>query len=213
MENLLLLLREALRTNDFSAWNAFVGAAQPVVASTVFTCLSKWRRPGAEEVEDLVQETFLRMCANNLALLRQFRGDRPEGLTALLRTVASNAVWDYWRSQGAQKRGGDAEMVPLEEVGGSLASSASVERIEQDLLLKQVRVCLSGRPEREQQIFWLYFRHGLTSEAISRIRCVGLSSKGVQSLLHRLTSVVRECLEQKKNLAANEGKAARTSLS
>ena len=44
---------------------------------------------------------------------------------------------------------------------------------------------------RDRNLFWLYYRQGLTAEAISRIPAIGLSAKGVESALLRLTRLLR----------------------
>jgi hypothetical protein len=46
--------------------------------------------------------------------------------------------------------------------------------------------------ERDRQIFWLYHRHGLTAREIASIRYFGLTDKGVESVLVRLTALVKQ---------------------
>ena len=52
---------------------------------------------------------------------------------------------------------------------------------------------LAGEPNftRDFAIFWLYYRQGLTSKAISELAAIGLGVKGVESTLLRLTRLVR----------------------
>jgi hypothetical protein len=64
-------------------------------------------------------------------------------------------------------------------------------------LLARVDGCLSGQPRRDRLVFWLYYRHGLTSQAISSLKFASLSSSGVESLIRRLTLIVRNCLKIK----------------
>jgi len=48
--------------------------------------------------------------------------------------------------------------------------------------------------QRDRTIFWLYYRQGLTAKEIGALPSIGLSLKGVESTLHRLTQLVREHL-------------------
>jgi RNA polymerase sigma-70 factor (ECF subfamily) len=73
-------------------------------------------------------------------------------------------------------------------------------------LIQEVRGCLNevasgSQGERDRRIFWLYFRSGLTASAIASLPTIGLSTKGVESTLLRLTKQVRERLT-----GAREGK-------
>jgi RNA polymerase sigma-70 factor (ECF subfamily) len=47
---------------------------------------------------------------------------------------------------------------------------------------------------RDRNLFWLYYRQGLTAEAISRIPAIGLSAKGAESAIGRLTRLLRETI-------------------
>jgi hypothetical protein len=70
-------------------------------------------------------------------------------------------------------------------------------RIEREILLKQIDRCLevcSQGPEQERDrlIFWLHYQHGMSAKAIAGLPAVGLTAKGVESALLRLTRIVRE---------------------
>jgi RNA polymerase sigma-70 factor (ECF subfamily) len=73
------------------------------------------------------------------------------------------------------------------------------ELLDRKILIQQIdkflREATVGRgSKRDLTIFWLYYRVGLTASAIASLPCVALSTKGVESILHRLTALVRECL-------------------
>jgi RNA polymerase sigma-70 factor (ECF subfamily) len=148
-------------------------------------------------LEDLVQDTFLKLCGNNFSLLRRFRSERPEALVAYIRTIAATVVSDAQRSRVAQKRGSGGEPVNLDDVHNAAEPAQSVKIIERDMLLSQIDKCLSGQTERDRQVFWLYYRQGLTSKGIAAIRAVELTSSGVESLIRRLTIVARKCIERR----------------
>jgi RNA polymerase sigma-70 factor (ECF subfamily) len=184
-----------MEANTLEAWEEFVREAHGVVASTVFKALARWRTPQRDQVEDLVQDTFLKLCAGNFSLLRRFRSDRQEPLVAYIRTIAASVVSDAQRSRAARKRGWGDEPIGLDEIHDAAEPRSSVAAIEREMLLDQVGRCLSGQVERDRHVFWLYYRHGLTSQAIAGIRAVNLTSSGVESLIRRLTTAVRKCLK------------------
>jgi RNA polymerase sigma-70 factor (ECF subfamily) len=46
--------------------------------------------------------------------------------------------------------------------------------------------------ERDRLIFWLYYQQGMSAKAIAALPTVGLTAKGVESALLRLTRQVRK---------------------
>jgi RNA polymerase sigma-70 factor, ECF subfamily len=189
------ILDQALETNGLQSWERFVECAQPIVASALRRVLSRWHNPRNDEVEDMVQESFLKLCANDYRFLRRFRSAHPSALAAYLRTVASTVVVDGYRARSSQKRGSDANAVAMDDVEVAVGSSQAVEAVERRLLIARIERCLSSQKERDRHVFWLYYRQGLTVKAISTIHLIELTSSGVESLIRRLTLAVRKCLK------------------
>lgn len=52
--------------------------------------------------------------------------------------------------------------------------------------------------ERDRAVFWFYYRQGLTAEEIAALPTIGLSAKGVESALRRITTWLRKELEARK---------------
>jgi DNA-directed RNA polymerase specialized sigma24 family protein len=52
--------------------------------------------------------------------------------------------------------------------------------------------------ERDRALFWLYYLQGLTAEEIARLPVVGLTAKGVESVLRRVTRWLREEIERRR---------------
>jgi hypothetical protein len=50
---------------------------------------------------------------------------------------------------------------------------------------------------RDYTIFWLYYREGMTAKAIAGVSSIGLTVKGVESTLLRLTRLVRTRFDQR----------------
>jgi DNA-directed RNA polymerase specialized sigma24 family protein len=52
--------------------------------------------------------------------------------------------------------------------------------------------------ERDRSLFWLYYLQGLTAEEIARQPSAGLTAKGVESALRRVTTWLRAEIEGSK---------------
>lgn len=179
------------------AWTEFVRRFQPLIASVIVKTLRRCVYPYRSLVDDLVQETYLKLCANNAKALREFDCRHKFALEGFLKVVASNVTQDYLRSSLCRKRGsgkGEDDLEPAKVRNECQSSSA--ESIEHEILLRQIQQCLqrecaAENLERDCRIFWLYYRCGLTARAISRRCDIGLSTKGVESALFRLTQVLK----------------------
>jgi len=191
--NLNETLARCLQTNDARAWENFVHAAHGIVAAGIIRGLSRWGTPDRDQVDDLVQETFLKLCSAGFLVLRRFRSDHPNALSAYLRTIALTVVSDSLRSRNARKRGARETATSLDGVDAP-APDSTIQQAERAILLERVDKCLNTQQNRDRWIFWMYYRHGLTSRAISDIPAVKLGLSGVESTIHRLTEVVRKCL-------------------
>jgi RNA polymerase sigma-70 factor, ECF subfamily len=196
-DNLLNILQECLRSGDAQAWETFIAIAQPVLASAVVRSLGGWSAAKRDQIDDLVQEAFLRVCARNFHALRRFRSNDLNALYAYLRTMASSVALDQLRSGAALKHGAGQTPASLDALTRHPASthdeSAALER---RMLLESVQKCLDAERSRDRQIFWLYYRHGLTPKAIAAVPYFELLQGGVETILYRVTAAVRKCMGQ-----------------
>jgi RNA polymerase sigma-70 factor, ECF subfamily len=188
---MMLLLRSCIEAQSQDDWVEFVRRLQPVIAAAILRTFARYqagRRPARDVVDDLVQQTYIRLCAGDYRALRNFLFGDEAGLMAYTRTVASNLTIDYLRS-------GLREFEPVDpnmEGGGQPAEQfVLVDAIETHLA-----ECSGPDAVRNRHVFWLYYRRGLTSKAISQIASVGLSQKGVESLLLRLARCVRRAMAE-----------------
>jgi RNA polymerase sigma-70 factor (ECF subfamily) len=58
--------------------------------------------------------------------------------------------------------------------------------------------------ERDRALFWLYYRQGFTAEEIGRLTAIGLTAKGVESALRRVTTWLRGEIERRKSEGPRE---------
>ncbi len=148
-------------------------------------------------LEELVQDTYLRICAENFKILRNLKAQQPAAVYALVKTVAYSTAVDEFRNLYAAKRGGQQRTVPLDSLVGSLALEKSPEnQLERQMLLDRLDAYLDSvlpksTHDRDKAIFWLHFRQGFTAVEIARIASFELTAKGVESLLHRMVRDLR----------------------
>ncbi|HLJ28932.1 MAG TPA: sigma-70 family RNA polymerase sigma factor [Candidatus Angelobacter sp.] len=186
-----------LTARQEGAWHEFVHRFQPLIAAVVVKTLRRCVHPTPNLVDDLVQETYLKLCVNDFRALRDFECRHEHALAGFLKTVASNVTQDYLRSALSIKRGsGKGEDNLDDAVPARNWLAGPVESMEREIVLRQVERCLErecAEPnfERDCKIFWLYYRNGLTAQDISRQPDVGLTVKGVESALFRLTQMLK----------------------
>jgi RNA polymerase sigma-70 factor (ECF subfamily) len=192
--------------SNAEAWLEFVRRYQKPIALTALRICRLWGEATRTIVDDLVQETYLRICANGCRVLRAFtpRPDREDSLADFVVTVAASVCHDHFRGQRAQKRGGSNQSVTQDSCVVDLFgdSGDGANRIERGTLLGEVERLLSAAPAasipaRERMIFKLYFHQGLSARAIAAIPSLELSTKGVESAIHRVTLYLRSQLRSR----------------
>ena len=181
-------------------WEQFVRLVTPVVALAARRVSAVWGDPSTGTVSEIVQEVFLKLCEDDRRILREFEDRGNDSFLKLLRMITASVGTDHFRRMHAEKRGGRSLSVPLEphmsadEVSDDRATAA----VEWPSLIAQLDGLLMLHPKtvsvRDRNLFWLYYRQGLTADAISRIPAIGLSAKGVESALLRLTRLLRDTI-------------------
>jgi RNA polymerase sigma-70 factor (ECF subfamily) len=183
------------------AWTEFIRRFQPLIVRVVSRVARQWGECNPSMVDDLVQETYLKLCADELKALRTFKAERPDAVYAYLKVFAANLVHDYFKAARSKKRGGGAITQSLEEDrlnsgNDSRHMSAPPDR---QILIEQIDSCLRKvASARDRRIFWLYYRVGLAASAIANLPDIELTTKGVESTLFRLTQSVRQLVVQRR---------------
>lgn len=195
------LIRACADSNDGAAWEEFVSRFHRAISLSIIRTSIRWGQAPQQVLDDLIQETYLKLCADKCHLLLEFALRHSEAVPGYIRTVAVNVAHDYFKSLHSQKRGSGEVGQFLEDAepkaeAGSLGGQEAMER---EVLLKQINQCLEAcaeGPDRERDrlIFWLYYQQGMSAKAIAALPTVGLGSKGVESAILRLTRLVREQL-------------------
>jgi len=192
------LILACTQTREGAAWEEFVRRFHRLIATVALRVARRWGDSSRQVVDDLVQETYLKLCADNFHILRSFKSQHPDAFYGYVKVVTANLVHDHFKAAHSGKRGSGmvecaADAQITSEAGASAKSS------ERSILLQQVDGLLSrlaeGRHlERDRRVFWLYYRVGLTANAIASLPAIGLSTKGVESTILRLTRLLRHKL-------------------
>ena len=191
------LVRVCAGSDDPEAWAEFVRRFQPVIASAVLRTARHYGEPPRSLLDDLVQDTFLKLCENASRLLRSFQPRHQDSIFGFLKVVASNVVHDHFKSALAEKRGSGQ----VETIGEPLRFEARTQGIDgvatahKLLQLEEIhRILVQVTVGRDQQrnctIFWLRHRQGLTASEIAAMPDVELTTEGVESVLLRLTNMI-----------------------
>lgn len=179
---------------DAAAWGEFVRRFHKVITATVVRTVRRWGSPSATIVDDLVNDTYLKL--SEAQLLKEIsRGmlSQDNQIFGFLKVIAANVVVDHFRAYYAHERGGKS----LQHTNIQPAEPENVRspEIETHILLDQIDHFLQGHTShRDRQIFMLYYRAGLTAKEISRFPEINLTTKGVESVLWRLTRLLRSRL-------------------
>jgi RNA polymerase sigma-70 factor, ECF subfamily len=185
--------------NDSAAWEEFISRFHRAISLSIIRTARLWSGVPRQVLDDLVQETYLKLCADRCRLLHDFALRRPEAIVGYIRTMAANVAHDHFKSRYSQKRGAGQVQEGLETIDPKAGreSLGSPQEIEHQVLLKQIDQCLArctagADEDRDRLIFWLYYRHGMTAKAIASLPTIDLTAKGVESVILRLTRLVRQ---------------------
>src|SRR5262249_52999502 len=106
---------------------------------------------------------------------------------------------DYFKHGHSQSSGGGQPHVSTSDVDLEAGQEVlgSQEKIAFGVFLKEIddhlkRNLTGPDQERDRMIFWLYFRQGMSTKEIASLPAIGLSTKGVGSVIERLKHCIRE---------------------
>jgi DNA-directed RNA polymerase specialized sigma24 family protein len=150
----------------------------------------------------LLQETYLKLCADRCHSLLEFARQHPEEVVlGYIKVIAVNVAHDHFKLLHSQKRGAGETDQLLEDFEPAAQSGTfgGPEAMEREVFLKQVdgqlQNCAAGsNQERDCLIFWFYYLQGMSAKAIAGLATIKLTAKGVEAVIFRLTRCVREHL-------------------
>jgi len=199
------LILTCMQTEDVAAWEEFVRRFQRLIASVALRIARRWGEPSPQVIDDLVQDTYLKLCADNFRLLRRFKSNHQDAFYGYLKVVTANLVHDHFKAAHSSKRGSgtieSATEEPVQSATDTAGVASAVKSSERRVLLREIdamltRLAAGPQLQRSRRIFWLYYRFGFTASAIAALPYIGLNTKGVESTILRLTRLLRQELDQ-----------------
>src|SRR5262252_7334981 len=164
------LILTCMQTEDVAAWEEFVRRFQRLIASVALRIARRWGEPSPQVIDDLVQDTYLKLCADNFRLLRRFKSNHQDAFYGYLKVVTANLVHDHFKAAHSSKRGSGA----VEFAADAAGVPSTAKNSERGILLREIDATLSRlaagpQLQRSRRIFWLYYRVGLTASAIAAL--------------------------------------------
>jgi len=187
------LVKKCVRSGEESCWCEFVARFQPVIAGVVAKTVRRYSGANLALEDDLVQSTYLKLCANNYKALRSLNETHENSIYGLLKVIASNVVHDHFRSELCEKRGMGMFDSLNEDIAAGVMRAPYRQDAETGILSWQIEKCLRRyvAGQRDLRVFRLYYGEGFNAREISALAGIGVSTKGVESILHRLTRLLR----------------------
>jgi RNA polymerase sigma-70 factor, ECF subfamily len=196
------LLGACGHTQNAEAWGEFIRRSHRLIAIVAQRTARRWGERSNQALDDLIQETYLKLCANAPQLLRMSHSTSEAAFYGYIKVLTVNLVHDHFRAERTLRRGSDMQRAPTPEVGENgirdtpNRGSGSNEG-ERTILLREIDMCLRAiapgpNANRDRRVFWLYYRVGLSARAIAELPAVGLTTKGIESILRRMTQYVRD---------------------
>ena len=213
------LLRACAEGGDEAAWREFVSHFGGLIGAVVLKTARRWGDTSPDTISDLIQETYLKLCANRARMLAEFESRHPNAFYGYLRVARANVVnGPFPRARHSKKRNSNLESSITSSLATEIADPGmgSPEQIERICsFLAEVETVLNSitqdaESERDRTIFWLYWRQGMTAQSISELPGMTLTAKGVETAIYRLTRRVRERLAGQRYAldASAEGQAS-----
>lgn len=158
---------------------------------------SALRGAGApEDADDLRQDVWARLLANDRAALRRFRAERSGSLRVFIGQVARRLAIDHGRARRLRPPACGEEPSDL-----ASSSPGPLELLRHAARSRRLAIALdtvaraAGHPARDRDILRLHFEEGWLPAEIAGMG-LGVSTRGVESLLRRarrkLTALLSE---------------------
>jgi RNA polymerase sigma-70 factor, ECF subfamily len=185
----LLLL--CLRSEEQALWEKFVHRTQPLLANVIINTLRRWREPSPALVDDLIQETYLKLFANDRKYLRGIKNEHENAIFAYLKVAASHTTHDHFRHP--ENKAPEVELTDqVVPPSADTFSRIDFMRLKDEIEAHLQGLSSSATYSRDIAIFWLYYEQGYTAREISLVPHIALTVKGVEAVLLRLTRFLKD---------------------
>jgi RNA polymerase sigma-70 factor (ECF subfamily) len=192
------LVRRCSASGEIGAWEEFVRRFHRLIATVVLRTAGRLGDSSAQTVDDLIQDTYLKLCADDFRLLRNFEAHHQDAFIGFVKVVTANVVRDHFKLLRSQRHGANRlqDLPAYFDPAAGEDEEGSPKAIERAVLIQEIEQHLSEcvaavDRDRNTRVFWLYYRAGLSAAAIAALPGIDLSTKGVESLISRITKDLR----------------------
>lgn len=185
------LLEYFLDSGDQAAWAELATRLRRSIRTAAFKRLHRSNRDAPLELlEDLEQDTHVKLLDKNCKALRNLKWPHAEAIYPYVTVVATNVARDWIRKHKTIPDPLDENKQVLLARHKAIDAGPLRKRIDEALFTQ------AGKPHftRDRGIFWLYYRWEYTAAEIARLPSVNLPVKKVENILQRLMRVVRSRL-------------------
>jgi RNA polymerase sigma-70 factor (ECF subfamily) len=174
---------------DNGVWEELFQRLSPALGGIISRTMRRWGSCERADIDDLLQDTGLKILQLGRSS-RHLPNDEAK-LYGYFRTVAANTAMTWIRRRFTEKRNVDETVPFVDHLASLMGEIRPGQSLELKVLVREMDKLL-GCPPRDRNVFWLYYRQGLTAAEIAAIPAIGLSVKGVESLIHRMGADLRE---------------------
>lgn len=146
----------------------------------------------AQDADDLMQEIWLTLLENDGRLLRAYAADRGKSLEGYVGLICRRELWRRARAAGAQRRGADVQIAPLEAAVEAPTQSPDPEAVMvgQDLLQGLLAFLRERLPERGRLVLSAVYEDQL--EPAQTAQMMGVKIQVVYNWQHKIRGLMKE---------------------
>jgi RNA polymerase sigma-70 factor (ECF subfamily) len=113
------LVAACVTTKDELVWVEFIRRFHPLISTVALRTARQWGEPVPSLLDDLIQETYLKLCSDDCRLLKNFRSRYSSAIFGFLKVVTANVVHDHFKASRAAKRGAGVFFDSLDDHEGN----------------------------------------------------------------------------------------------
>jgi RNA polymerase sigma factor (sigma-70 family) len=199
---LIRLLGNEPRNNG--AWEEFVRRYRDYLAGVIKReCQKLEYKAGLSQMDDLLQEIYVKLFKNEGAAFRTYRGQFENTIWQFLEIVAVRVVLNHKRKTEANKRPRITRDIAPNRIGDVLdlfPDKNAEDETNRIMMMLAIEECLQRtsaklrHPVRDLRIFKLYLYDGLSAESIAELPEIKLSQQSVFRILADLKERLAHCL-------------------
>src|ERR1700748_671860 len=99
------LVRRCSASRSTAAWGEFIRRFHRLIATVILRTAARLGDSSRSTVDDLIQETYLKLCADDFRILRTFEQHHTDAFIAYVKVVTANVVRDHFKAAHSLRRG------------------------------------------------------------------------------------------------------------